>query len=216
MVYAFLILLTFLSKPNESLKKTVEDYLKNNLKQYDKYEYTIVKIPNFEGKYVLRDENRMNLGSSFAYIPVKIVRPNSSIIQTYITVRLKLFKKIYIAKNSIEPGQPVTDSDVELKLVNVTDLRGTPVESFGDYHDCRSKVKISPGSVLLKELLDKIPDINKGEHVTASAIAGSVKISTDAEAKQDGVIGDVIYIVTKDKKQFKAKIIDSNNVIIVE
>ena len=31
MVYAFLILLTFFSKPNESLKKTVADYLKDNL-----------------------------------------------------------------------------------------------------------------------------------------------------------------------------------------
>lgn len=216
MVYAFLILLTFFSKPSENLKKTVGDYLKENLKQYDKYEYTIVKIPNFDGKYEIRNEIKINLSSSFAYIPVKIIRPNSSVIQTYITVRLKLYKTVCIAKNSIDPGQSVTGSDAELKLVNVTDLRGTPIQSLDELNGWRSKVKISPGSVLLKELLDEIPVINKGDHITASAIVGSVKISTDAEARQDGVIGDVIYIVTKDKKQFKAKILDSNNVIIVE
>ena len=216
MVYAFLILLTFLSKPNENLKKTVEDYLKDNLKQYDKYEYTIVKVPDFDGKYEIRNETQINLSNSFAYIPVKIIRPNSNVIQTYITVRLKLFKTVCIAKNLIDPGQPLTERDAELKLVNVTDLRGTPIQSIDELKGWRSKVKLSPGSVLLKELLDEIPVINKGDQITASAIAGSVRISTDAEAKQDGVIGDVIYIVTKDKKQFKAKIIDQNNVIIVE
>ena len=216
MVHAFLILLTFLSKPNESLKKTVADYLKDNLKQYDKYEYTIIKIPSFEGKYEIRNKTKINLSNSFAYIPVKITQPDSRIIQTYITVRLKLFKTICIAKDMIEPGQPVSDNDVELKLVNVTDLRGTPIESFDELEGWRSKVKITPGSVIIKELLNEIPVIYKGDQITASAIAGNVKISTQAEAKQDGVVGDVIYIVTKDKKQFKAKIIDSKNVIIVE
>ena len=216
MVYAFLILLTFFSKPNENLKKTINDYLKNNLKQYDKYEYTIVKVPTFEGKYEIRNETKINLNSSFAYIPIKITRTNSNVVQTYITVRLKLFKTICIAKGAIEPGQALSENDVELKLVNVTDLRGTPIESIDELNGLRSKVKIAPGSILIKELLDEIPVINKGDHITASAIAGNVKISTDAEARQDGVVGDVIYIVTKDKKQFKAKIIDSNNVIIIE
>ena len=216
MVYAFLILLTFFSKPNENLKKTINDYLKNNLKQYDKYEYTIVKVPTFEGKYEIRNETKINLSNSFAYIPIKITRTNSNIVQTYITVRLKLFKTICIAKDAIEPGQALSENDVELKLVNVTDLRGTPIESIDELNGLRSKVKIAPGSILIKELLDEIPVINKGDHITASAIAGNVKISTDAEARQDGVVGDVIYIVTKDKKQFKAKIIDSNNVIIIE
>ena len=216
MFYAFLILLTLFSKPNENLQKRIGDYLKDKLTQYDKYEYSIVKIPAFEGKYEIRNETKINLSSSFAYIPIKITRPNSNIIQTYITVRLKLFNTICIAKNIIEPGQPLSNDDVELKLVNVTDLRGTPIESLDELNGWRSKVKITPGSVLLKELLDEIPVINKGEHITACAISGNVKISTNAEAKQDGVIGDVIYIVTKDKKQFKAKIIDSNHVIIVE
>ena len=216
MVYAFLILITFLSTPNESLKKSVGEYLKDKLTQYDKYEYTIVKVPTFDGKYEIRNETKINLSNSFAYIPIKIVRPNSSVIQTYITVRLKLFKTVCIAKNMIEPGQPVSDNDAELKLVNVTDLRGTPIGSLNELNGWRSKVKIAPGSVLIKEFLDEIPVIYKGDQITASAIAGSVKISTKAEAKQDGVVGDIIYIVTKDKKQFKAKIIDSNNVIIVE
>ncbi|MEJ2617799.1 MAG: flagellar basal body P-ring formation chaperone FlgA [Ignavibacteriaceae bacterium] len=209
-------MLTFFSKPNESLKKTIGDYLKDNLKQYDKYEYTIVKVPTFEGKYEIRNDTKINLSNSFAYIPIKITRTNSNVIQTYITVRLKLFKTICVAKDVIEPGQALSNNDVEFKLVNVTDLRGTPIESPDKLNGLRSKVKINPGSILIRELLDEIPVINKGDRITASAIAGNVKISTDAEAKQDGVAGDIIYIVTKDKKQFKAKIIDSNNVIIIE
>jgi flagella basal body P-ring formation protein FlgA len=216
MIYSFLILLTIFFTPNEKLKKSVDEYLKNKLTQYDKYEFTIVKAPELEGNFEIRNETKINLSNSFAYIPVRITKSNSRIIQTYITVRLKLFKTVCMAKNAIEPGQPVSANDIEFKLTNVTDLRGTPIASADEFIGYRSKIKIRPGSILLKELLEEIPVINKGDHITASAVSGSVKVSTDAEAKQDGVIGDIIVIVTKDKKQFKAKILDSNNVIIVE
>ncbi len=216
MIYSFLILLTIFFTPNEKLKKSVDEYLKNKLTQYDKYEFTILKAPELEGKIEIRNETKINLGNSFAYIPIRVIKPNSRVIQTYITVRLKLFKTVCMAKNEIEPGQPVSNEDVEFKLTNVTDLRGTPIESPDELKGWRSKVKIQPGSILLKELLEEIPIINKGDHITASAISGSVKVSTDAEAKQDGVKGDIIIIVTKDRKHFKAKILDSNNVIIVE
>jgi flagella basal body P-ring formation protein FlgA len=216
MIYSFLILLTIFFTPNEKLKKSIGEYLQNKLTNYDKYEFTIVKAPELEGKFEIRNETKINLSSSFAYIPVRITKPNSRTIQTYITVRLKLFKTVCIAKNEIEPGQPVSSNDVVFKLTNVTDLRGTPIALADELIRHRSKVKMQPGSILLKELLEEIPVINKGDHITASAVSGNVKISTDAEAKQDGVTGDIIIIVTKDRKQFKAKILDSNNVIIVE
>ena len=49
MIYSFLILLTIFFTPNEKLKKSVDEYLKNKLTQYDKYEFTIVKAPELEG-----------------------------------------------------------------------------------------------------------------------------------------------------------------------
>ncbi len=216
MFYSFLLLISILFTPNEKLKKSVEDYLNKNLTQYDKYEFTIVKAPEVKDDFEIRNEAKINLNNSFAYIPIKVTKPNSGIVQTYITVRLKLFKKICIAKNEIEREQPLSNDNIELKLMDVTDLHGTPVESLNDLNGWRSKVKIEPGSILLKELLEQIPVINKGDHVTAIAVSGNVKISTSAQARQDGTAGDIIYIVTKDKKQFKAKIIDSNNVMVVE
>lgn len=41
-------------------------------------------------------------------------------------------------------------------------------------------------------------------------------VSTDAYARNDGSIGDVISIRTKSSKQFRAKIVDSKNVNIIE
>ena len=206
----------FLFTPNEKLKKSVDEYLKNKLTQYDKYEFTIVKAPELEGKFEIRNETNINLSSSFAYIPVKIIKPDKSIVQTYITVRLKLFKNIYVTKNEIDPGQSISENNIALKLMNVTDLRGTPVESPEEFNGWRSKVKIQPGSVLIKEFLEQVPVIKKGDYVTAIVVSGNVKVSTAAEARQDGVLGGIIYVVTKDKKQFKAKILDSNNVMVIE
>jgi flagella basal body P-ring formation protein FlgA len=216
MIYSFLILLTFLFSSNDKLNKSVNEYLKNKLSEYDKYEFKIVNAPDIKGNFEIKNDSKINLGSSFAYIPVNIEKSNSNTVQTYITVKLKLFKTICVAKNEIDPKEPLSQGNVEFKMMNISNLRGTPLSSSGELHGFRSRVKVQPGSVLLKEFLEEIPIVNVGDMVTAAAISGNVKISTKAEARQEGVGGDIISIVTKDKKQFKAKIIDSNNVMVIE
>jgi len=61
-----------------------------------------------------------------------------------------------------------------------------------------------------------LPLIKSGDKINVSTIRGSVIVTADAIARQDGRLGEVIRIVTKNNKQFKAKVIDSNNVILVE
>jgi len=216
MIYSILILLTVLVTPDQKLKNSVDEFLKSRLTEYAKYEFTIVKTPEITGKCEINSSSNINLNGTYVYLPVKIQMHDRGVIQSYITVKLKLFKTVCLAKGRIDPKEPVAADEVEFKLMEVSNLRGTPVES-GDYlNGIRSKIKIDPGSVLLKEYLEEIPIINNGDRITAFTIAGSVKVSTDAEARQKGSAGDIISIVTKDKKQFKAKILDSNNVMIIE
>jgi flagella basal body P-ring formation protein FlgA len=214
MLYSILILLTLLITPDRNLKSSIDEFLKNKLSGYDKYEFTIVKAPEISGKYEIKNGTRFNPRGSFIYIPIKIFEANSSIIQTYVTIKLKVFKTVCIVKNDIEAKNPITADNVELRSIDISVLRGTPVYSFDKLKGLRSKIKIAPGSVLLEEYLEDIPVINRGDRITALAISGNVKISTSAEARQDGSVGDIIVIETKDKKDFKAKIIDSKNVII--
>ena len=41
-------------------------------------------------------------------------------------------------------------------------------------------------------------------------------VTFDAFSRQDGIPGGVITIISKDKKQYKAKVVDSHNVTIIE
>ena len=45
---------------------------------------------------------------------------------------------------------------------------------------------------------------------------GNVIIQTDVVSKQEGSVGDIISVHTMENKIFKAKVVDNNNVIIVE
>jgi len=61
-----------------------------------------------------------------------------------------------------------------------------------------------------------MPIMLSGGKVNAHAISGNVVVSIEAFARQDGAEGDVIRIITKEKKIFKARVIDGLNVQILE
>ncbi|MHB8339328.1 MAG: flagella basal body P-ring formation protein FlgA, partial [Ignavibacteriaceae bacterium] len=83
-------------------------------------------------------------------------------------------------------------------------------------NNLRSTAFIKAGEILTKEMVEPVPIIKAGDPVTAKYIGSNVLITFNALSRQDGALGDVITIIAKDKKLYKAKIIDAKNVIIIE
>jgi flagella basal body P-ring formation protein FlgA len=65
-------------------------------------------------------------------------------------------------------------------------------------------------------MIELLPAVYSGDKLIARIRYGNVVVSTDAYARNDGTIGEVIKIRTKNNKQFKAEILDSKNVKIIE
>ncbi len=213
MFTSILITLIFLLSGNSAEKK-VENYLAEKLSGYDKYEFELVKAPVGDFEFSTTEANNFNGGLN--YLPVKIKSKNGGVINSYLTIRLKLYKEIFVVKNDISNKQTINPKDLELQLFEITNLRGNTISSFSELEGMRSKMLLREGTVLFKESLETDPIIKNGDWLIASTFSGNVAIEVDAEAKQEGCRGDIIKILTKDKKYFKAKVIDSNNVIILE
>jgi flagella basal body P-ring formation protein FlgA len=199
-----------------SLKNEVYAYLKNNLKDYKEFEYEILQMPDKYKKALIEKSNGLNISGNLAYIPVRIVTANNREAKTIITVRLKLFQDVLVAAKAIKQKENLTQGDFEFKKVDVTQVRGTPAVTFKGIDSFRSKMNIKAGDVLTMEEVEEKPVIVPGDLVTASYAKGSVIVSTDAISKQEGTPGEVITIITKDKRQFKARVIDSQHVNIIE
>lgn len=214
MLNLLLILLITLSTPDK-LKDKIEEYLDQKLSGYQKYEFEISYAPKETDNLIIDDDRDFKLSNDVAYIPVKSVNGKSSSL-SFVTVKLKLFDEVFSAKRNINKKMILSDEDIEIKLVDVAKIRGTALTENDIPNTFRTKSLIKKGDVIISELLEKIPVIQNGDLISAHVQQGNVMVSIDVIARQEGCVNDVIRIASKDKKLFKAKVIDSKNVSIIE
>jgi len=215
-MFILILLFSLIFNPNEDeLKQEVQNYLQKNL-SYEKFEFEIISKPKIEKEEIKIDEKReLRLAGNLAYVPVNLVLKNNS-TQSYLTIRLKLYKQVLVTKENIKKGSELLQNQFEKKLFDVSSLRGKAISDFEKLNGLKSKFNLKKNEVLTENDVEQIPILKSGDKVLAILQKGSVVISFDAIAKQSGSIGDLIRIISSDKKQFKAKVIDNLSVSIIE
>lgn len=194
----------------------IESFLESRLKGYDRIEFEIVKAPATTDKFrLMKDENIQRKGS-LAYIPFIISNPGQRERTFYSVVRIKLYKKVPVMTADLKPRTELNPNHFEFQTKEVSGLNGTILNESYELQNLRTKTHVRKGSILIKEYFEKRPAVKTGDSVNILSGSGSVSVSIEGTVKQDGGIGDLIFVVAKNKKQFKAKVIDSNNVLIVE
>ena len=216
-MFSLLVLIfSFILNTNPSFKAELNSYLKVRLSQYQKWQYEIVKMPKDKSKIEIIKKGHMNMQGNMVYVPINVTDKSGREAKSFLTLRVKLYNKVLVAATTIGRKQEISVKDVTLKSVDVAQLQGTPFTSLADVNNLRSKIHITPGTILVKEMMENIPVVKFGERVTASLVYGNVLITTEAVVKQEGSIGDIVSIVTSNHKEFKAKVVNSQNVSIVE
>ncbi|MGE5682173.1 MAG: flagellar basal body P-ring formation chaperone FlgA [Bacillota bacterium] len=202
----------------EPFKADLDSYLKEQLKSYERYDSEVISSPKLQPgeKLAIDTERQMKLAGNMAYVPVKIVHNSSRSSQSVISLRVKLFRNVFVAKTPVKYGQELKAADFELKLTDISQLRGTAIENLAEIHSAKTKNNIRQGDVLIKEVLMPLPVVRSGERISALFQRGNVVITLDATAKQDGSPGSTVRIQTPDGKFFRAKVIDANSVKIQE
>lgn len=209
--------MSLVGQGKNSFNDELNNYLKKNLSgKFEDYKYEVLQMPESYDKIKLLKTDDFNLSGNMIYIPVKIFQKNARVIESILSVKLKIFKKVMVAEKDILTRRKLDDKDFCLKKIDVSVLNGTPITSFKDINNLRSKEFIKSGEILTKEMVEPVPIIKAGDPVTAKYIESNVIITFNALSRQDGALGDVITIIAKDKKLYKAKIINSKNVIIIE
>lgn len=201
-----------------SFEKQVENYLSEKLKGYDNISFEIVSLPRTDKGEQLKidDERELKVAGNMAYLPVIISGRNGRASLSVATLKVKLYRSVLTARSSVLRGSEINPSDFELKTVEVSKLRGNPLQDFSALSGFRAKMNIKEGEVLIQENLEALPVIKRGDKISAVAGSGNVVISIDASAREDGRIGQVIRVETADKKLFRAKVIDQFTVRITE
>ncbi|NOG97164.1 MAG: flagellar basal body P-ring formation protein FlgA [Ignavibacteriae bacterium] len=213
----FLLGILFLISPvKKEAELKVEKYLNQRLTNCESFEFEIFNIPKNISDFKIKENDEFVISGSICYIPIKAVRNNHSEFNSLLSVKIKRYSKILAAVNSIENKSELYPADFEYKTIDITALRGEPITELNSISSFRAKCFIKSGDVLTENMIELLPAVYSGDKITANIKYGNVIVSTDAYARNDGSIGDIIKIRTRDNKQFKAEILDSKNVNIIE
>lgn len=209
------IVLLLLFQLNDNYRLVIDRYIIQSFAEYDSVSYSIKEDVS---KFISLEINRLKasnrIGDKF-FIPVKFVDQSYLEGEKFITVEVKLYKKVFISKNSIARGEPVDKSNTVFKLQDVT---GISQNTFLGQEDLSSKIAkydLKAGTIICNEYLEEAPIMKVGDQVYLVYQFGSVIISFIGTVRQPGAAGDIIKIKAN-KMQYSARVINSNEAIILE
>ncbi|MAO22884.1 MAG: flagella basal body P-ring formation protein FlgA [Phycisphaerae bacterium] len=123
-------------------------------------------------------------------------------------------REVLVTTGFIRRGEAVSRdmTQVEQRWLPTTEPIAMPTDSIGQV--VRSTV--DPGEMLLASMLEPPVLVERGQIVSARSIAGSVSVSLKVRAKQDGRLGEIIELESRDRSQrFQARVAGTGRVVIV-
>lgn len=212
-----LIILSLVFSGRSSFDEDLNNYLKKNLNgKFEEYNYEILQMPKTYSRIEILHPSDFNINGNMIYIPIKIYQSNTRIIESIISVRLKIFKNVLIAARDIKAGEKLTDKDFVQKRIDVAGMNVSPFTSSSKIAGMQSSEFIKTGEIINSLIIEPIPVVKAGFPVLAKYNNGNVMINFNAISRQDGIIGETITVISSDKKLFKAKVVNSKEVIIIE
>lgn len=197
----------------QSFEQDAAKYLQKKFPEYEKIELQLQKNNFSDVKIVVDHTREINLEHNTAFIPVVETKKGKE-SRSIVFVKVRLFKKVFVALKDFEKKEALAKNDFEEKLSDVTNLNGNPIKVDFDFINYRSKSFLKKGNILFEEKIEKVPVINIGDKVIAEVRNGNVILTTVAVARQCGSTGDRIELVSPKNKIITAKIVNAKKVIV--
>jgi len=217
MILNYIISIILFANLGTSLEKRLEKYLSEKLSNYVKYEFKIKSIPKLGDKnntITINKERKLKISGKYCYVPIYIHKGNRR-MNSILSLELKLYNQVLVARRKLVKGENFSKNDFEFLLKDITQYRRDIIQGDISLEFFRARRNINPGDVLTANNIEGIPVINRGDKVIGNLVNGNVHITFEAQAKQNGKIGDKIRIYYQ-KKYYKAIVTDPYNVKVVE
>jgi len=210
------ILINFVFVNNSSFDVQLKKYLDEKFSNYIKYEYQVMGMPKNFSKLEINIEKNANIHKNYIYVPIKVYDSKNFVSTSLLTVRVKLFKKVFVARQEIRRGGDLNQNLFQVKEADISIYDEKTIDVQSELAIFRSRVLIKEGTVLSENMIEPIPIVRKGDNLILHTDGVGVDVSVEVVARQDGCAGDVISVHGQGSKLYKAKIVDKKNLTLVE
>lgn len=214
MLGIFLIAFQILFAGGRDFDNKLRMFLDSKFAAYEKYEYEIAEMPKNISKIEIDENREIRINKNYAYVPVKFFYNDSKPYSSFITLKVRLFEKVLVANQAIGKGELLSSFQFNEEIKDAANIKGTPLHELGTILVCKTNLK--EGMVLIKEYTEAAPDVDHDERLILHSGKNGVVVSLEVTSRERGRIGDVVRVVSADKKIFKAKIIDKYNAVLID
>ena len=194
----------------QSFKHELESYLEKKIQPGKNCNVVIAALGNCDGLIIDEQRNPV-IGKETALIPVLNIQKNKK--QSFISVKFEVFAEVLIAQKSIKAKTLLKNELFRKGQISLSKLNGKTCFAEYDLANRRAAKLIAEGEVLKEEFIEILPDINMGDKVSLEVHVNKTILTTDAFARQNGSVGDIIKVNFKNRV-LSARVIDSKKVRI--
>jgi flagella basal body P-ring formation protein FlgA len=132
-----------------------------------------------------------------------------------VTVYIKKYLNIIIAKHSLPAGTLVTKKDISLKKEDVSRVRGDYFTNITQLNNMVLRRSVKRGKILSSSLLKPKQLVNRGDEILILAQTSNLTIKVKGKALMNGILGQRIRVKNLNSKRvFQATVI-SNGLVKV-
>lgn len=156
-----------------------------------------------------------NYPKGYSSIRISLVQ-GSRTFQTAVLTQIRISTPVIVARQTIARGDPFSNLNCELKRIDITNYANRCYDSLSQLDGRRAMRTISAGMVIHERMVARIPAIERGEQVELSVSGGPVTVSIAGLARENGSIGDKIWIENRQSRQLvRALVIGKGRVKIL-
>lgn len=194
----------------QTVDNQIQNYLSQHFAGYDKVEYEFISQVNLKD-IEIDFSKQIAIKSDVVFLPIRLKGKNQI---SFARLKVRLYKNVLVANKDIPINTNLNHEDFNYILKDVTKVRGSLVDTKNSLENYKTKFSIKKGDILISELIDEIPVVKSGEKLVVEVQKGSVLISLDGFARQNGKIGERIDVLTSLNEIVKAKVVNKNKAIV--
>jgi len=130
---------------------------------------------------------------------------------------VKAYRPVLVTQRNRGARDPVDASDFTVEERDVAPLSGVPLAVDADVTRMRARHAIAAGRLVVKEDLEEMPQVLRGQEVTVEVRHGAVEIETSAVALREARLGEPVTLRNPSSHMnYAARVVGQARVAVIE
>ncbi|MEQ8191283.1 MAG: flagellar basal body P-ring formation chaperone FlgA, partial [Candidatus Eremiobacterota bacterium] len=158
-------------------------------------------------------QNTSSIGNISVFIEILVNK--TCVKKVCVTLNLKVYLDVIVAKKDIKSGEFFSYDILTIENREITQFNRDALTSMEQIKDMVALTGIKRGNIITEKLIASPVVVHQGEQVYIVAKTGTMEVRALGKARQNGRIGDTIFVVNIDSgKMLQGTVIEPGTVLI--